>query len=123
MKNALGTHIILDFCECNPDTMKYVADVQSIIKQSADLAKFTVVAEEYHQFEPHGVSGMTIIAESHISLHSWSEHCYIAVDIFYCGENNNVENGINSLVEAFQPKRIVRNHIPRGIVPQEIFIN
>lgn len=121
MLKSLGTHIILDFYGCNPESMMFVPDVQALIKEAARLAHFSVVAEEYHQFEPHGVSGMTIIEESHISLHSWAENRYASIDIFYCGSNDFVEDGIDYLIKSFEPKRIERQDIMRGI--PEIYNN
>lgn len=121
MSKSLGTHIILDFYGCNPRSMMFVPDVQALIKEAARLAHFSVVAEEYHQFEPHGVSGMTIIEESHISMHSWAENRYASIDIFYCGNNDFVEEGINYLIKSFEPTRVERQDIMRGI--PEIYNN
>lgn len=115
MSKSLGTHIILDFYGCNPESMMRVSDVQGAMQKAARLAHFTVVTEEYHQFEPHGVSGATIIQESHLTLHSWAEYGYASVDIFYCGENEFVQNGINSLIEFFKPKHVERQDFLRGL--------
>lgn len=118
MQQALGTHIILDFYGCTPDSIKHVEDVQAVMREASRLAHFTVVTEEYHQFQPHGVSGATIIQESHLTFHGWAEHCYASIDIFYCGENEFVENGVEYLVQAFKPQNVIRTNIPRG-VPSE----
>lgn len=115
MSKSLGTHIILDFYGCNPESMMRVSDVQGAMQKAARLAHFTVVTEEYHQFEPHGVSGATIIQESNCCFHSWPEHGYASIDIFYCGENNNVNQAIDFLINHFQPKHIERKDLPRGI--------
>lgn len=115
MSKSLGTHIILDFYGCNPESMMRVSDVQGTMQKAARLAHFTVVTEEYHQFEPHGVSGATIIQESHLTLHSWAEYGYASVDIFYCGENEFVQCCIDSLVESFSPTIVERIDIPRGL--------
>ncbi len=123
MLKSLGTHIILDFYGCNPKSMMFVPDVQALIKEAARLAHFSVVAEEYHQFKPHGVSGMTIIEESHISLHSWAEHHYVSIDVFYCGNNDFVEEGIDYLIKSFEPKHVERTDIPRGMPSKYEHVN
>jgi S-adenosylmethionine decarboxylase len=115
MEKSLGTHIILDFYGCDSELIKHVCDVQSMMREASRRANFTVVTEEYHQFEPHGVSGATIIQESHLTFHSWAEHCYASIDIFYCGENDNVQNGIDYLVETLKPTLVERVDIPRGL--------
>lgn len=115
MSKSLGTHIILDFYGCNPESLMRVSDVQCAMQKAARLAHFTVVTEEYHQFEPHGVSGATIIQESHLTLHSWAEYGYASIDIFYCGDNEFVQYGIDSLVESFSPTRVERTDILRGL--------
>lgn len=115
MSNALGTHIILDLYGCNPEVMLHVPSVQSIMRRAAEEAQFTVVTDEYHQFEPHGVSGATIIQESHLCLHSWPEYKFASIDIYYCGENDNVEKAITFLIQTFNPTHIERKDSPRGI--------
>lgn len=115
MLKSLGTHIILDFYGCNPESIMHVNSVKNAMQKAARLANFTVVTEEYHQFKPHGVSGATIIQESNCCFHSWPEHGYASIDIFYCGENDFVQEGIDSLIESFSPTKIERTDIPRGI--------
>jgi len=115
MSQALGTHIILDLYGCNPDVMLHVPTVQSIMRSAAEEAQFTIVTEEYHQFEPHGVSGATIIQESHLCLHSWPEYKFVSIDIYYCGENDLVEQAISFLIKSFKPEFIERKDSPRGI--------
>ena len=118
MSKVLGTHIILDFYGCKPELIMHVCDVQSVMRQAARLANFTVVTEEYHQFVPHGVSGATIIQESHLTFHGWAEFCYASIDIFYCGENPFVDECIDFLKDAFQAQHVEREDIPRGIPSQ-----
>ena len=115
LNQALGTHIILDLYGCNSNLLMHVEDVQSIMREATKRAKFTVVTEEYHQFKPHGVSGATIIQESNCCFHSWPELRYASIDIYYCGTNDNVQDGIDYLVEIFEPQYIERQDLARGI--------
>lgn len=111
----LGTHIILDFFGCNAQVLMHVSEIQEIMREACRIAHFTVVAEEYHQFQPNGVSGVTIIQESNCSFHSWPEHKYASIDIYYCGENAFVEDAIKYFIEQLQPKLVERLNIPRGL--------
>jgi len=124
MQNSLGTHIILDLYGCDPESLKHVSDVQAVMREASRLGDFTIVTEEYHQFEPHGVSGATIIQESHLTLHSWPEHRYAALEIFYCGENRNVDTAIAYLTSAFGASQVERHDIARGIPSKyQSFVN
>lgn len=115
MSQALGTHIILDLYGCNPDVMLHVPTVQSIMRSAAEEAQFTIVTEEYHQFEPHGVSGCTIISESHLTFHGWAEHKYASIDVFYCGENPRAQKCIDHLIKAFGATHYEIETIARGL--------
>ncbi len=114
LNQALGTHIILDLYGCNSNLLMHVEDVQSIMREATKRAKFTVVTEEYHQFKPHGVSGATIIQESHLTLHSWPEFGYASLEIYYCGNNDFVEDAVVYLVGAFEAKHVERKDMKRG---------
>jgi len=113
----LGTHIVLEFYGCNPETLKHPDSVQRAFHEAARLARCTIVTEEYHHFQPHGVSGVTVIQESHFSAHTWPEHSYAAIDVFYCGEKPEIELGIAHLIEAFKPKFVERHTMNRGNMP------
>jgi S-adenosylmethionine decarboxylase proenzyme len=115
MSNSLGTHIILDMYGCDADLIMHATDVQAAMRQASQLARFTIVTEEYHQFSPHGVSGATIIQESNCCFHSWPEYGYVSIDIYYCGENDNIEEAIEFLMKHFNPKHVVRQDLLRGI--------
>ena len=84
---ALGTHLLLEMNECDPMLLDDMAMVKEVLLAAAEEAGATVVGEVFHKFSPVGVTGIVCIAESHISIHTWPEHRYAAVDIFTCGEN------------------------------------
>lgn len=85
----------------------------------------TIVASEFHQFNPYGISGMIIISESHLSIHTWPEYGYAAVDIFTCGEVIDPQVAHSILREALQStqesviemRRGVMN-VPAGTLPK-----
>ena len=83
--HALGRHLVLELNGCNPKLLNDVKRVEEIMVAAAKIAKATIVGTHFHQFSPFGISGVVVIAESHVAIHTWPEHGYAAVDIFSCG--------------------------------------
>ena len=80
--HALGTHLLVELRDCNPKILKDLKKVKNALVSAAKEAKATIVDISFHEFSPFGISGMVIIAESHLSIHTWPEYSYAAVDIF-----------------------------------------
>src|SRR2546427_2194 len=100
--HALGRHLVLELNGCNPKLLNDVKRVEEIMVAAAKIAKATIVGTHFHQFSPFGISGIVVIAESHVSVHTWPEHGYAAVDIFTCGETLTPEVAVQYLVEKVQ---------------------
>lgn len=100
---ALGRHVLLELYQCPVELLKAGDELEGFMKAAAERMGATVVTSNFHQFSPYGISGVVIIQESHLTLHTWPEHQYAAVDIFTCGEID-LEAGIEHLIEAFQAK-------------------
>ena len=81
---TLGHHTLIELCGCDPERLKRVPDVRRWMLEAARLAHGTVVNDVFHEFSPWGVSGVVVIAESHLTIHTWPEHGYAAVDVFSC---------------------------------------
>ena len=109
----LGTHIILELYGGNSSTLADPQQVESIIREAANRAGATIIESWSHHFHPLGVSAVLIISESHITIHSWPEHGYAAVDIFSCGDINS-QAGIDYLIEAFEAKEQEVKVMQRG---------
>ncbi len=111
-KADFGKHYLVDFLGCDPESLRFVARTRELFLQAAREARATLVAEAFHQFEPEGVSGVLLIAESHLSVHTWPEEGFAAVDIFTCGEEMDAQIAIEVLERAFQAERtVVRVHV------------
>lgn len=95
---AFGRHFIVELCACSADAIADAEVVERALVLAAERAGATILDRHFHRFEPHGVSGLVIIAESHLSIHTWPEHRYAAVDIFTCGEHMAPERGIELLI-------------------------
>ena len=83
---------------------------------AAEKAGATVVTETFHHFSPHGVSGAVIIAESHLSIHTWPEYGYAAVDLFTCGDTVSSETAFNYLRDTLQSAQVSTMELHRGQV-------
>jgi S-adenosylmethionine decarboxylase len=82
---TLGRHLLAEFYGCTDAAIDDVALMRAHMHAAADAVGATVVGEVFHRYDPQGVSGTLLIAESHLSVHSWPEAGYVAVDIFTCG--------------------------------------
>jgi S-adenosylmethionine decarboxylase len=107
-----GVHLILDlFGATRLDDIELV---EATLRRCVDAAGATLLHIHLHPFEPNGgISGVAVLAESHISIHSWPEAEYAALDIFMCGQARP-ERCIEILLEAFKPQRAVMEQILRG---------
>lgn len=82
---ALGRHLLAEFTDCDPDRLSDLGHIRASMLAAAEAAGATVVGHNFHPFSPWGVSGVVIISESHLAIHTWPEHRYAAVDLFTCG--------------------------------------
>jgi spermidine synthase len=84
--NALGRHILVEFTGCNADVLNDVSVIEKSMIDAAKIAGATVISSNFHHFSPWGVSGVVVIQESHLAIHTWPEYRYASVDLFTCGE-------------------------------------
>jgi S-adenosylmethionine decarboxylase len=83
----LGRHLIVEYCECDRKALDDLAYLEYHMNEAVRKSGATIVRSMFHRYNPQGVSGAVIIAESHISIHSWPEYGYAAVDFFTCGQS------------------------------------
>nr|WP_319394511.1 adenosylmethionine decarboxylase [uncultured Desulfobacter sp.] len=114
---ALGRHITIEYYDCAPDVLLDKDGVESILLKAAGESGATIVSSSFHQFEPQGVSGVVIIAESHFTVHAWPEHNYAAVDIFTCADNIDLDTAIHFMETRFSSRRVfISSDQNRGIL-------
>ncbi len=101
---------------CNSKVLNDLKKVQEIMVSAAKEAKATIVEISFHKFSPFGISGVVVIAESHISIHTWPEYGYAAIDIFTCGDVLQPETAADLLIERFQSKDPSIVELKRGIL-------
>jgi S-adenosylmethionine decarboxylase len=110
---TLGRHVIADLWECKQDLLLNIDTVEKIMVDAALEAGADVREVTFHQFNPHGVSGVVVISESHLTIHSFPEHNYASVDVYTCGDMNP-HVATKYLAEQFQAKRLETLEILRG---------
>lgn len=117
--HALGTHLLLELRDCNPKTLSDLQFVTDAMKNAALEAKATIVEVAFHEFSPFGISGMVVIAESHLAIHTWPEYGYAAVDVFTCGDLIKPQVAAKFLIEQFQSKNPSIVEMKRGVLGHE----
>ncbi|MGE0730899.1 MAG: adenosylmethionine decarboxylase [Acidimicrobiia bacterium] len=116
-KVGLGQHTICEFWGAtNLDSPELT---EAAFRKAVAAGKATLVQLVVHQFAPQGVSAVAVIAESHLSIHTWPELGYAALDYFTCGDHVDVDAIFDVLKEAYEPERIVRHQMVRGTGPEE----
>ncbi len=114
--NALGKHLLLELKGCNKEVLNDVGFLRGALITAAGEAGAIVLGESFHQFNPQGVSGVVIIAESHLCIHTWPEYGYAAVDIFTCGNSVQPEKAAEILTGKLGSKSHSIMEIQRGIL-------
>ena len=113
--SALGNHILVEFMGCSPEIMNDVSAIERDMVGAAQKAGATVINSTFHHFNPYGVSGVVVIQESHLAIHTWPEYGYAAVDLFTCGEMD-AWISFDFLKDCFQAKNYSAIEMKRGSV-------
>ncbi|MEP3277730.1 MAG: adenosylmethionine decarboxylase [Stappiaceae bacterium] len=108
-----GTHLIIDLYDACRDRLDDINHIEHALLECVEKAGATLLHIHLHRFEPNGISGVAVLAESHISIHSWPENGYAALDVFMCGDSHP-ERCIDVLRDAFKPQRTGVSEILRG---------
>ena len=111
---VLGSQVVLDLYECETRHLDDIEWVEKTLVNAARVAGATIVETVFHKFAPWGISGVVVIAESHLAIHIWPENRYAAIDLFTCGENVQIDAACAFLTRAFRSRRPVRRRFTRG---------
>ncbi|MBN1412909.1 MAG: adenosylmethionine decarboxylase [Spirochaetales bacterium] len=113
--NYLGRHILIELFECSHEKLKNRDFIEKVLKEAAAHANATVVSENFYNFDVHGISGVLLIKESHITIHTWPEYGYAAIDLFTCGKETKPWLAFDFLKEEFEAKRDIVLELKRGL--------
>ncbi len=112
--NALGHQLLVEYYGCRPDLLNDTDFIRETMVEAARISGATIVGEVFHRFNPHGVSGVVVIAESHLAVHTWPEYDYAAVDLFTCGEDVDPQRGFDYICRTLNAERYEKREFLRG---------
>lgn len=115
----LGVHFLLDFAGCKQGILDSENEIATLLQKTATAANVTILNLYTHKFSPQGVSGAAVIAESHISIHTWPDKDYVALDIFTCGDIALPQKAVEYLTAALEPKVSQIRELSRGFKDTE----
>ncbi len=114
--DALGRHLMIELWDCN-ESINQPDAVRSAIESGVRDIGATLLNLHVHAFSPQGVTGVATLAESHLALHSWPEHGYLAADVFSCGEHVEPQILVDVLRQWFEPGFVEVKELERGRRP------
>lgn len=112
---ALGRHIVCELSGCDPKRLSDVEGIAAMMIAAAKAARATIMESAFHRFEPQGVSGTVILAESHLSIHTWPEKGYAAMDFYTCGDHTDPWLACEYAATALDAKSVLTSEFKRGI--------
>ncbi|MEQ8200857.1 MAG: adenosylmethionine decarboxylase [Syntrophomonadaceae bacterium] len=116
---SLGRHVLAEVYGCRFDALNDIQKVEDIMVNAALEAGAEVREVVFHKFSPQGVSGVVVISESHLAIHTWPELGYAAVDVFTCGEKVNPWDACKYLSEAFGAGYVNAQEVTRGLIAEQ----
>lgn len=116
MVASLGKHLVVEYYGCDPNVLDDVEVIREAMVKAAEISGATVVQDVFHRFNPYGISGVVVIAESHLAIHTWPEYGFAAVDLFTCGDHVDPWKGFQYLKEVLKAKYYTVVEMKRGLL-------
>lgn len=111
---GIGKHLILDAWRVPVELLNDAEHVRAALRRAVEACGATLINLCVHRFSPYGVTATATLAESHLAVHTWPEHGYLAADLFLCG-GGDAQAAIDSLVESFEAEETRVRELARGI--------
>jgi len=111
---GLGRHVLVEAYECNPEVLDNLQFLQEAMVEAATRTGAEVVDVVFRKFQPYGVSGVVVISESHLAIHTWPEYGYAAIDLFTCGDTADPWKAFDYLTEVLESKKVTTLEVQRG---------
>ncbi len=112
---SLGRHVLAEVYGCRFEVLNDIKQVEDIMVNAALEAGAEIREFVFHKFSPQGVSGVVVISESHLAIHTWPELGYAAVDVFTCGQKVNPWDACNYVAEMFGAEHVDASEVIRGL--------
>jgi len=113
---ALGRHLLIDLYDCDERLLDDREYIETQLHAAAEAAGARVLGAVFHRFSPHGVTGVLVVQESHLAVHTWPERRYAAIDLFTCGSDIDPWLAYKSLKRAFGAGRDNAVGVGRGLM-------
>jgi len=114
----VGAHYLVELSECDISLINSESHLRERLLEAIGQSGARIIRDVFHSFSPHGVTGVVVIAESHVSIHTWPEHGYAAVDIFTCSEKMRMPELIEAIKLITGSFKVVITKIDRGPTSQ-----
>jgi len=108
-------HILFTLKFCPQELLDDEAHIRNVLIKAAQLCKSTLLNVSSHKFDPQGVTAIALLAESHISIHTWPEEGFAVCDVFTCGDHTVPRAGVSYMYEAMDAKDLVSNEFTRPL--------
>lgn len=112
----LGRHFIFELFGCDPKALDDIRGIEDAMEKGALESGLTILGRVFHRFSPQGVTGVLVVAESHISIHTWPELGYAALDVFTCGKNTDPMKVFKRIAEMLKPVSNSVVEMKRGVM-------
>lgn len=113
----MGRQVLAEFSFCDPAAINDEAHIRALLEEAARDSGATLLSTHVHHFQPHGVSGVAILAESHLAIHTWPELGYAAVDAFTCGDHVDPRMAVKVLERGLSARGVTTMEMNRGLQP------
>ena len=110
----VGRHLILELWECRESDLNSTEIVEKALLEAVETCGAHLLSMQIHPFSPQGVTGVAVVSESHILIHTWPELDYAAVDVFLCGDSRDPAKVIPVMEKYFAPKKVQAIEMLRG---------
>ncbi len=118
---TVGVQIIADLYGVDEELISESDKLYDIVETAVKIGRLTKISSDYYQFQPRGVSGVVLLAESHLSFHTWPEHGLVTLDIYTCGNPENADAAFNYLVSVLSPTSVEYKKLSRGnMITEEV---
>lgn len=118
--DTMGRHVIAELWGCDADKLNDFRGIERIMVNAALEAGAEVREVAFHKFAPQGVSGVVIISESHLTIHSFPEHGYASIDVYTCGDRIDPNVACDFITSSLGADRVESIELPRGMGPIQL---
>lgn len=117
---GLGRHVLAEVYGCEFDVLNDLDRIREVMVNAALSAGAEVIETTFHRFSPQGISGVVVISESHLAIHTWPELGYAALDVFTCGSDVDPWVAMEAIIEEFGVTSVTATEVKRGVLLKSV---